>query len=254
MSTTKETILFVHGAWHGKWCWEKYFRTAFEKQGYHVVTFDLPGHNQSGKIKGINKYSLHDYVKSLEAEVLKIDEPLIIVGHSMGGLIVQKYLEKKDCKKAILLASVPPYGVINTTLNFAKKLYFYSALLSLDLYRLVNSEEKCRTSFFSKQIEAADLKEYTAKLCSESFKAFLGMLLPRVKVRKNLGIPILVLGAENDTIFSISDHKKTAEKYDADLFIIPNIAHDMMLDQNQEKVSAKMLAWLNDEIQSAEVA
>ena len=73
-------------------------------------------------------------------------------------------------------------------------------------------------------------------------------------MRKNLGIPILVLGAENDTIFSISDNKKTAEKYDADLFIIPNIAHDMMLDQNQEKVSAKMLAWLNDEIQSAEVA
>jgi len=53
----KETIVFVHGAWHGKWCWDKYFAPEFSAKGYNVITFDLPGHDKPGKIKGINKFS-----------------------------------------------------------------------------------------------------------------------------------------------------------------------------------------------------
>jgi len=49
----KETILFVHGAWHGRWCWDKYWRATFEKSGYDVITFDLPGHQHPGKVSGI---------------------------------------------------------------------------------------------------------------------------------------------------------------------------------------------------------
>ena len=102
----KETILFVHGAWHGKWCWDKYFRKTFTDKGYQIITFDLPGHDKSGKIKGINKYSIRDYVDSLKAEVQKLQELPIIIGHSMGGLVLQKYLEKQTCKKAIFLSLI----------------------------------------------------------------------------------------------------------------------------------------------------
>ncbi len=244
MSNQKETILFVHGAWHGKWCWDKYFREEFTNHGYKVVTFDLPGHSSSGKIKGINKYSISDYVNALNKEVSKLNKDPIIVAHSMGGLILQKYLEKGECKKAIFLASVPPYGVINTTLKFARKPYFYPSLFGLNLYGLVNSEEKSKDAFFSNSLPKKELAEYTLKMCSESFKAFLGMLLPRVKVTEKSRIPVLVIGAENDTIFSISDNEKTAKQYDAELVIIKDLAHDVMLDTNHEKVSNIILEWL----------
>jgi len=244
MSNQKETILFVHGAWHGKWCWDKYFREEFTNRGYTVVTFDLPGHITSGKIKGINKFSIKDYVNALSVEVSKLDKAPIIVAHSMGGLILQKYLEKGECKKAIFLASVPPYGVINTTLKFARKSYFYPSLFGLNLYGLVNSDEKCKEAFFSDSLPQEDIAEHSAKMCSESFRAFLDMLLPWVKVTEKSKIPILVIGAENDTIFSIKDNEKTAKQYDAELVIIEDIAHDMMLDTNHEKVSTKILEWL----------
>ena len=245
MNSEKETIIFVHGAWHGKWCWEKHFTKAFKESGFKVVTFDLPGHDKSGKIKGINKFSLKDYVNALKIEVEKLPTPPIIIGHSMGGLILQKYLEKGSCKKAILLASAPPYGVIKTTLKFSKKWFFYPSLLGLNLYGLVNSESKSRDAFFSENLPSEELTEYTNQLCSESFRAFLDMLVPRVKITEKSNIPILVVGAENDTIFSINDQKKTANRFKAELIIVKDIAHDMMLDVNHEKVSNLIIGWLD---------
>jgi len=240
----KETIIFVHGAWHGKWCWDKYFRPTFESYGYHVITFNLPGHEKPGKIKGINKFSLGDYVQSLEKEVAKLDSPPIIIGHSMGGLIVQKYLEKNTCKKAILMASIPHYGAIKTSLRFLKKPYAYPALLGFDLYRLVNSLDKSRVAFFSKGFSKQDLIEYTDQLCSESYLAFLNMLFPRIKINYHLKIPMLVIGARDDTVFMVSEVEDTARKYNAELIIIDDIAHDMMLDTNQEKVSKEIINWI----------
>lgn len=244
MPNQKETILFVHGAWHGKWCWDKYFRAAFSNQGYNVITFNLPGHDRPGQVSGINRISFGTYVQALKEQVNKLEELPIIVGHSMGGLIVQKYLETATCKKAILLASVPPYGVINTTLRLARKPFFFPSLLGLNLFKIVNSQEKSKDAFFSEGIDESELKEYTDQLCSESFSAFLTMLLPQVKVNQNADIPILVLGARNDTIFTVRDNEITAQKFNADLIILEDIAHDMMLDTNHQATSEAIINWL----------
>ena len=242
----KETIVFVHGAWHGKWCWDKFFKPKLQNHGYDVVTFDLPGHDQPGKTPGINRLRITDYVKALEEQVQKLEKPPIIIGHSMGGLVVQKYLEKSSCKKAILLASVPPYGVIKTTLRFLKKPHAYPALLGFDLYQLVNSPAKSREAFFSEALSDEDVEEYTQQLCSESYLAFLNMLFPKIKMNHHLKIPILVIGAKNDTIFLEDEVRDTAKRYKARLMMFDDIAHDMMLDVNHEKVSTEIINWIED--------
>ncbi|MGZ4769676.1 MAG: alpha/beta fold hydrolase, partial [Ilumatobacteraceae bacterium] len=40
------TIVLVHGAWHGAWCWDL-VRERLESAGVHVVAVDLPGHGAS---------------------------------------------------------------------------------------------------------------------------------------------------------------------------------------------------------------
>lgn len=241
--TKKETILFVHGAWHGKWCWDKYFRLFFEEKGFRVVTFDLPGHSSSGKVTGINKFSVKNYVDALKNEVAKLEKEPIIVAHSMGGLILQKYLETEVCKKAVLLAPVPVSGVLRTTLNFAKHGYFYPSLLTFNLYGLVNALEKSKRAFFSNSLAEKELMEYTSLLCSESFKAFIGMLFPNIKSNK-VKTEMLVMAAENDTIFTIKENQKTAKFHDADFLLLENSAHDIMLDIQKEKAAQEILSWI----------
>lgn len=244
----KSTVLFVHGAWHGAWCWEKYFVGHFLERGYTCVTFNLPKHSKPGNPIGISKVSLGDYVEALKVEVNKLDEPPIIVGHSLGGLILQKYLETERCEKAILLASIPPSGVFRTTMNFLSRSYAYPSLFSLNLFGLVNTPEKARWAFFSDELPQEELNEYSAKLCGESFRAFAEMLYPNIKLNHHLKIPMLVVGGMDDNIFTVKENQFTAQKYGAELIMIDNIAHDMMLDINHEKVSTAILDWLEKDV------
>jgi len=240
----KGEIVFVHGAWHGAWCWDKYFVKLFSDKGYTCITFDLPKHDKSGKIKGINKLTLHDYVNALKDEVNKLDKAPIIVGHSMGGLIVQKYLETETCEKAVLLASVPPSGVLRTALEFLKHSYGFHSLVTMNLFGLVNTLEKSKRAFFSIDMPNKEVEEYSEKLCSESFTVFLNMLYPNIKVNNHLKIPTLVLGAANDTIFTVKENERTAKKYGADLIIMEDIAHDMMLEVKHEEVANEIINWI----------
>ncbi|MEM7372454.1 MAG: alpha/beta hydrolase [Bacteroidota bacterium] len=242
----EDIILFVHGAWHGAWCWDKHFMDFFSNNGYACYALNLSKHDKPGKIKGINRLGLQDYVSDLETAVRSLPQKPIIIAHSMGGIILQKYLERNDCKKGVLLASVPPYGVIKTTLKFLfRTSYSWLYLLTLNLYGLVNSPKKSKWAFFSKNLEDNLVKDYTEKMCSESYKAFLNMLIPNVKINYHLKIPLLVLGAENDQIFSVKDIQNTARKYNTESIIFENMAHDMMLEANHNEVSNKILEWLD---------
>jgi pimeloyl-ACP methyl ester carboxylesterase len=112
----KETLVFVHGMSHGAWCWEERFIPYFQAKGYTCLAINLPGHEQEGSSKAIS-YSLADYVQALKKLVDDLPEAPILIGHSMGGMIVQRYLKTGKAKKAILLASVPPSGVLRPSLR-----------------------------------------------------------------------------------------------------------------------------------------
>lgn len=84
------TYVLVHGAWHGGWCWDKVV-PLLEKQGHKAVAPDLPGHGTDKS--PISEVSLQAYadrvVKVLEAQ----SEPVVLVGHSMGGIIISQGAE-----------------------------------------------------------------------------------------------------------------------------------------------------------------
>ena len=163
----------------------------------------------------------------------------------MGGLVLQKYLENRSCKKAVLMTTVPVNGVLRTTINFLlKKSYSWPSLLVFNLFGLVDSIPKLKWAFFSENAKEEDLKLCEANLCSESFRAFFDMLYPNVKINYHTKIPMLVIGAELDNIFTINEQKKTAEKYQADFKIVAKIAHDMMLDARNEVAAKEILDWL----------
>ncbi len=41
----KTPVLFVHGAWHGAWCWDEHFLDFFAEQGYRSLAVSLRGHD-----------------------------------------------------------------------------------------------------------------------------------------------------------------------------------------------------------------
>jgi len=84
------TYVLVHGAWHGGWCWHKVV-PLLEKEGHKVEAPDLPGH---GKDKTpISEITLEAYVQSICRILDAQPEPVILVGHSMGGRVITQAAE-----------------------------------------------------------------------------------------------------------------------------------------------------------------
>ncbi|OMQ14047.1 hypothetical protein A7K94_0219380 [Modestobacter sp. VKM Ac-2676] len=80
-SSPSPTVVLVHGAWHGSWCWEKVV-PLLEQQGLAVRTVDSPSSGPDVDALG----SLDDDVAALTAVLDEIPGPKVLVGHSYGGL------------------------------------------------------------------------------------------------------------------------------------------------------------------------
>lgn len=232
----KETLVFVHGMSHGAWCWKEYFIPYFEQLGYECLAVNLPGHENPGSKKAIH-YSLEAYVEALANTVDSLAEDPIIIGHSMGGMILQKYLLKGRCKQAILLASVPPSGVLLPSLRVLIKhpggiKYLFQANL-LGVFR------KYPILMFGSNIRTG---EYVDKMCAESFWAYLQLMIPLLRIKK--GIPVLVMGGTEDHLISVNEFKQTAKVYGAELMLMDGGSHDLMLDPDCARYADKIYAWM----------
>lgn len=85
------TFVLVHGAWHGAWCWHKVV-PRLEAAGHDVVTLDLPAHGKD--TTPITDVTLSDCVTRVGETLEAQDEPVILVGHSMGGVVITQTAEE----------------------------------------------------------------------------------------------------------------------------------------------------------------
>ncbi|QBD79643.1 alpha/beta fold hydrolase [Ktedonosporobacter rubrisoli] len=85
------TYVLVHGAWHGMWCWDK-VAPLLRQAGHRVITFDLPGHGQDKT--PVSEVTLDLYARRVGDVLAEQSEPVILVGHSMGGVAVSEAAER----------------------------------------------------------------------------------------------------------------------------------------------------------------
>ncbi|MCY8201018.1 alpha/beta fold hydrolase [Bacillus subtilis] len=104
------TFVFVHGAFQGKWVWKK-VTPLLEKNGHKVIAIDLPGSGED--VTPPQEVTFKCYTDKVTGILEKIDHPVILVGHSMSGLVVSQvaeYVPDKIKKLVYVCAIVPQNG------------------------------------------------------------------------------------------------------------------------------------------------
>lgn len=94
-STTAKKYIFVHGAWHGSWCWNKVAKR-IQDLGHKVITPDLPGHFHN--TQDFKDVTLTSYVKHIEDLIHTSQQPVVLVGHSMAGVVLTQVAENMPHK------------------------------------------------------------------------------------------------------------------------------------------------------------
>ena len=98
------TIVLVHGAWHGPWCYDKVKRI-LEKEGHRVIVPQFPCQTTKDK-----EASLAAYHEILEDVISPLKEPVILCGHSLGGLIITQFASQYPelIEKLVYIAAFIP--------------------------------------------------------------------------------------------------------------------------------------------------
>jgi pimeloyl-ACP methyl ester carboxylesterase len=106
------TYVLVHGAWYGAWSWYRII-PLLEKQGHKVIIPDLPGHGIDHSVPQ-SSAPLRSYVDHIKNVVQAQSEPVILVGHSLGGQTITQVAEEisESIEKLVYLAAyLLPSGI-----------------------------------------------------------------------------------------------------------------------------------------------
>lgn len=94
------TFVLVHGSWHGAWCWYKVI-PRLERLGHRVIAPDLPS---LGRDKTpVSDVSLRLWTDSICRVLDAETEPVVLVGHSRGGVVISEVAESRPEKVELLV-------------------------------------------------------------------------------------------------------------------------------------------------------
>jgi pimeloyl-ACP methyl ester carboxylesterase len=238
-------LLLVHGAFTGAWCWAENFLPYFAKQGFRACAVSLSGHGDSPGRERLDWFSIGDYVDDLEQAVSTVGGDPMLIGHSMGGFVVQKYLERASAPGVVLMASVPPQGLLSTSIALAFSDPGLFAEVNSMMHHGRVSLATLQRALFASPVAADMLRAYYRRMQPESQRAMWDMTVFNVpQLRRARSPPMLVLGAERDILVPPSQVEKAARYYGTEAEIFPDMGHLMMLEAHWQKVADRIIEWI----------
>ncbi len=106
-STTPATVVLIHGAWHGPWCFDKVV-AGLEARGVPVVAVERRRlHEPSGELRGVTDSDENEAI--VRAAFDQVDGPIVALGHSFGGVsLTTAPLGNDSVKHLVYLTAIMP--------------------------------------------------------------------------------------------------------------------------------------------------
>lgn len=239
-------LLFVHGGSHGAWCWQEHFLPYFRSSGFPSYALSLRGHGASSAIQDSRQCTLRNYVEDVLEVMASLNAKPVLIGHSMGGAIVQLLLQESPdaARGAVLMSSVPPKGMLRDAIRLA--ISNFRAARLVGMYNRGATLSPPTALFFSNRIANPQVRIYADRMRPESVAASAEMNRRIVSGRARLSVPLLVLGSRGDAIFSARSTIRTARYYAAEPVLLERLCHDMMLDPEWRTAADRIREFLNE--------
>ena len=246
----KAAVIFVHGICEhlGRY---NYLKDKFIESGYNVYRYDARGHGKSEGKRGYLE-SFDDYLEDLDIFVGMVrkenkESKVIIVGHSMGGLVAtayaSKYPDKVDllaisggatqCPKTASAIRFLPFNLIGK-LQYANKLG--GAVCSVK--EVVDEYNK----------DSLVLKRISFRLLGNAF--VIGTKFVKDNI-KNIKCPTFVLHGEKDGVVEAKIGEWTYSNLnckDKKIKIYPNLYHEIFNEVTKDEVIQDLIDWCNERV------
>lgn len=234
--------------WLGSWCWEHYLRAAAEA-GWNAWALNLSGHHGSRPVSNLGEVGIADYVQDV-LDCLRVLGEVVLVGHSMGGLIAQKVAEVGGVRAAVFLTSAAPKGILVLRWPVLWRMTRYAFPMGANRPFLATRPDM--DALVGNRLSPERQAEMYARMVPESGRAARELafgLIPVDEARVNC--PRLVVGAQWDQITPVAVQRRIAAKYAAEYVEAAGHGHMLMLEEGWEESFKKILSWIDRAIRGA---
>ena len=240
-------LLFVHGAFVAAWCWDDNFLPYFAQHGFAAHALSLRGHGGSTGWESLAAASIDDYESDVIRVARHLGGPVVLIGHSMGGMVLQRCMHKIDAAAVVLMASVPPEGLLGSSMLLAARDPMLFGEINLIQYAHPSfaTLQGVRRAVFSDHIPDEEIGRHLARMQPESQRAIFDLSWPQqFFIGRATDVPALVLGGGQDAFFPPATVESTARMRGVKPEIFPGMAHAMMLDPDWRQVADRIIEWL----------
>jgi pimeloyl-ACP methyl ester carboxylesterase len=242
-------VVMVHGAFCGGWVFEA-FRAPFEAAGHPVICPDLRGHAAGDPRHAVVGVSMRDYAADIARLCASLDEPPILLGHSMGGLVAQLAARRAPVSALVMLAPSAPWGVAGSSVEEAVTAFglhalgpFWSQAITPDL-NLMRNYSLDRMPKGSRRPVLERLKPESGRAVWETLNWWLDPLMTTSIGHRRTDAPALALVGERDVVHPPATVRQTAQKAGAEFLVLPGMSHWLPGEPGWEETAEIVLGWL----------
>jgi pimeloyl-ACP methyl ester carboxylesterase len=247
-------VCFIHGMFMNPSCWDGWVEY-FTSHGYECEAPPWPCHESS--IEELNAspdarlgdLTLKEVITRYSSMLSNMDEQPILIGHSMGGLIVQLLLNQGLGNCGIAIDHAPPAGVFSFEWSFLRS--------NLPTVNPLAGNKPARMSFplfryaFANGIpEEGQQMLYERYICPESRnvpRSSTGAV-GKIHFRKTQA-PLLIIAGQNDHIIPASLNRKTFNQYQPGSSVVDfkefeGRNHCIIIQKEWHEVAAYCRGWV----------
>lgn len=251
-----KNIIFIHGMFQNPKSWQNW-QNYFTERGYNCIAPAWPYHKgepadlRDNPAHELGDLSLQEIVNEFTDIASAIDSP-ILIGHSVGGLIVQLLINKGIGSAGVCISSVAPNAMLAFDWGFMKN----SALIANPFKGsepFVMDLETFQNSFCNTMTEEETEEAYEAFATHDSRNVLRDCMGEAGHIDLDLPhAPLLFVGGEEDRIIPASLNEKNAEAYtdeNSEIFFekFPDRSHFICGQPGWEEVAESVYDWLEEQ-------
>jgi pimeloyl-ACP methyl ester carboxylesterase len=253
-----KTILFVHGMFMTPLCWEQWIER-YEAKGYRCVAPAWPGRDKpiealraAHPSPALGALTLSQVIEQYISQIKFLPEKPILVGHSMGGLIVQLLLQMDLALAGVAIDSAPPAGVFTPKFSFLKANWpMINPFIPADQPRKMSLAD-FQYAFVNSMPPVEQKAAYDRYVVPESRRVPRESLTATARIDfKKPHPPLLLIAGSRDHIIPAALNKTNFARYKnpasrTDYKEFPGRVHFIIGQSGWEEVADYVAAWLND--------
>jgi pimeloyl-ACP methyl ester carboxylesterase len=237
-------ILFVHGMYLNAHSWRPWIARATQR-GLVASAVSWPFHQGEPEERRehidprLGRLTFGAVVASLKSHIDELPEQPILIGHSIGGLAVQKLLNEGYGRASVAISPAPPLGVLSLAPEFFKANWPHLDPFARDR-PIIMTKERFHFTFCNTMTREDSDAAYDLYVVPESRNVPRTTLTTQARVDFSRDhVPLLLIAGDTDHLTPAPMVRRNAKRYElmVDVLEFPDRSHFICNQDGWEEVA-----------------